>query len=235
MITTNHKSDLQDPIYPDTENPLNIDQIYQSFQEFIVSKDHPCIMAKTVFSMDNIRLKVYKNLGNLEQSKQLYKDLKTYIENYDFNSNQFETFIAVFPTSLKYNELQFEEQLWVQLNQLNTIDEYDWNPSVTSNPTDKNFSFSIAGKAFYIVGLHPNSSRKARQSPYVALAFNLHWQFEKLRTMGTFERVRNTIRKRDKKKSGSINPMLEDFGAHSEARQYSGRKVSEKWECPFKH
>ncbi len=196
MITTNHKSDLQDPIYPDTENPLNIDQIYQSFQEFIVSKDHPCIMAKTVFSMDNIRLKVYKNLGN----------------------NQFETFIAVFPTSPKYNELQFEEQLWVQLNQLNTIDEYDWDPSVTSNPTDKNFSFSIAGKAFYIVGLHPNSSRKARQSPYVALAFN-----------------RNTIRKRDKKKSGSINPMLEDFGAHSEARQYSGRKVSEKWECPFKH
>ena len=235
MISTNHQSDLQDPIDLDTENPLNIDQIYQSFQEFIISKDHPCIMAKTVFSMDNIRLKVYKNLGNLEQSKQLYKELKTYIEKYDFNSNQFETFIAVFPTSPKYNELQFEEQLWVQLNQLNTIDEYDWDPSVTSNPTDNNFSFSIAGKAFYIVGLHPNSSRKARQSPYVALAFNLHWQFEKLREMGTYKRVRNTIRKRDKKLQGNINPMLEDFGSNSEAKQYSGRKVSEKWECPFKH
>ncbi|UAB85054.1 YqcI/YcgG family protein [Zunongwangia sp. SCSIO 43204] len=235
MISTNHQSDLQDSIDLDTENPLNIDQIYQSFQEFIISKDHPCIMAKTVFSMDNIRLKVYKNLGNLEQSKQLYKELKTYIEKYDFNSNQFETFIAVFPTSPKYNELQFEEQLWVQLNQLNTIDEYDWDPSVTSNPTDNNFSFSIAGKAFYIVGLHPNSSRKARQSPYVALAFNLHWQFEKLREMGTYKRVRNTIRKRDKKLQGNINPMLEDFGATSEAKQYSGRKVSEKWECPFKH
>ena len=235
MISTNHQSDLQDSIDLDTENPLNIDQIYQSFQEFIISKDHPCIMAKTVFSMDNIRLKVYKNLGNLEQSKQLYKELKTYIEKYDFNSNQFETFIAVFPTSPKYNELQFEEQLWVQLNQLNTIDEYDWDPSVTSNPTDNNFSFSIAGKAFYIVGLHPNSSRKARQSPYVALAFNLHWQFEKLREMGTYKRVRNTIRKRDKKLQGNINPMLEDFGSNSEAKQYSGRKVSEKWECPFKH
>ena len=53
--------------------------------------------------------------------------------------------------------------------------------------------------------------------------------------MGTYKRVRNTIRKRDKKLQGNINPMLEDFGATSEAKQYSGRKVSEKWECPFKH
>ena len=235
MISTNHQSDLQHPIDLDTENPLNIDQIYQSFQEFIVRKDHPCIMAKTVFSMDHIRLKVYKNLGNLEQSKQLYKDLKTYIENYDFNSNQFETFIAVFPDTPQLNELDFENQLWMQLNQLHKIDNFDWDSRVSNDPNDQNFSFSIAGRSFYIVGLHPNSSRLARRSPFTAIAFNLHWQFEKLREMGTYKRVRNTIRKRDQKLQGNINPMLEDFGATSEAKQYSGRKVSEKWECPFKH
>ena len=60
----------------------------------------------------------------------------------------------------------------------------------------ENLEGIIAGKSFYIVGLHPNSSRLARRSPFTAIAFNLHWQFEKLREMGTFIRVRNTIRKR---------------------------------------
>src|SRR5690606_40704217 len=102
-----------------------------------------------------------------------------------------------------------------------------------SDPENDNFSFSLGGKAFYMVGLHPNSSRKARQSPVPAIAFNLHWQFEKLREMGAYYTVRDKIRERDKDLQGSINPMLEDFGETSEARQYSGRKVGEEWKCPF--
>ena len=209
-------------------------KVYNSFQDFIITNDHPCIMAKTVFSMNLVNLRTYNNLGNLNQTKELYKDLKAYIKNYDFESNQFETFIAVFPNSPEFTEIQFEEQLWMQLNQLNAVDEYDWDPSVSNNPHDDNFSFSIAGKSFYIVGLHPNSSRKARRSPYPAIAFNLHWQFEKLRKMGTYDRVKTSIRERDEQFSGSTNPMLKDFGSQSEARQYSGRKVGELWECPFK-
>ena len=104
---------------------------------------------------------------------------------------------------------------------------------MSDDPKDENFSFSIAGKAFYVVGLHPNSSRKARQSPYTTLTFNLHWQFEKLREMGTYQKVRDRIRDRDVALQGSINPMLEDFGNNSEAKQYSGRKVDKEWKCPF--
>ncbi|MDN3595544.1 guanitoxin biosynthesis heme-dependent pre-guanitoxin N-hydroxylase GntA [Zunongwangia endophytica] len=209
--------------------------IYKDFEEFIIGQDHPCIMAKTVFSMDKVNLNIYKNLGNIEFTKKLYSDLKTYIENYDFESNDFETFIAVFPETVNLNEFEFEEQLWLQLQRINSIDEYDWDTQVSSNPQEENFSFSIAGRSFYVVGLHPNSSRKARRAPFTGIAFNLHWQFEKLREMGTYQRVRDAIRGRDKELQGSINPMLEDFGTHSEARQYSGRKVEKDWECPFKH
>ncbi|WP_417943206.1 YqcI/YcgG family protein [Flagellimonas chongwuensis] len=46
--------------------------------------------------------------------------------------------------------------------------------------------------------MHPKSSRMARQAPFPTLVFNLHWQFEKLRELGTYKRVRNAIRKRDK-------------------------------------
>lgn len=106
---------------------------------------------------------------------------------------------------------------------------------MSDDPNNPNFSFSIKGKAFYIVGMHPQSSRLARQAPYCTVVFNLHWQFEKLREMGAYQAVKNKIRLRDKKLQGTINPVLRDFGSDSETRQYSGRNVGAEWECPFHH
>lgn len=206
-----------------------------SFKDFILTQDHPCMMAQTVFSQDHLDLHTYEEFPSQKTAKLIYKDLEKYIENYDFESNEFHTFIAVFKEQDFFSESQFETALWKQLEFLHNIDNKAWDPTVSNNPEDDNFSFSLAGSAFYMVGLHPNSSRKARQSPYPALAFNLHWQFEKLREMGAFYTVRDKIRERDAELQGNINPMLEDFGENSEARQYSGRKVGEDWKCPFLH
>lgn len=190
-------------------------------------------MAQTVFSMDKVELKTYKEFGSLDTAKAIFNDLENYLAEYDFSSNDFKTFIAVFPDSPEYTEIDFERKLWQQLQYLHHVDNRDWDPEVSQDPENQNFSFSIAGKAFYVVGLHPNASRTARKSPYPALTFNLHWQFEKLRKMGNYENVRDRIRDRDRNLQGDINPMLEDFGENSEARQYSGRKVREDWKCPF--
>lgn len=209
------------------------EQIKAEYAEFILENEHPCIMAKTIFAMDQFILKTYEDFGSMEASARLLKDLKEYIEAYDFESNDFKTFLAVFPNSPEYSEISFEELLWKQLGNIHKLDSEQWDPAVSDDPKDENFSFSIAGKAFYVVGLHPNSSRKARQSPYTTLTFNLHWQFEKLREMGTYQKVRDRIRDRDVALQGSINPMLEDFGNNSEAKQYSGRKVDKEWKCPF--
>lgn len=209
------------------------EQIKAEYAEFILENEHPCIMAKTIFAMDQFTLKTYEDFGSMEASARLLKDLKDYIEAYDFESNDFKTFLAVFPNSPEYSEISFEELLWKQLGNIHKLDNEQWDPAVSDDPKDENFSFSIAGKAFYVVGLHPNSSRKARQSPYTTLTLNLHWQFEKLREMGTYQKVRDRIRDRDVALQGSINPMLEDFGNNSEAKQYSGRKVDKEWKCPF--
>jgi FPC/CPF motif-containing protein YcgG len=45
--------------------------------------------------------------------------------------------------------------------------------------------------------------------------------------------MRQIIRRRDQALAGSVNPMLLDFGARSEAIQYSGRKIEGTWTCPF--
>ncbi|HKJ47448.1 MAG TPA: guanitoxin biosynthesis heme-dependent pre-guanitoxin N-hydroxylase GntA [Christiangramia sp.] len=208
-------------------------KIRREFEKFILNEDHPCIMAKTVFSMDQVEMRSYQDFGSLATARKIIGDLQEYIASYDFESNDFKTFLAVFPDSPKYSEIGFEKVLWNQLENLHEVDDVDWDPEVSSDPESEHFSFSIAGKAFYIVGMHPGASRIARKSPYATIAFNLHWQFEKLREMGSYETVRDRIRGRDTELQGSINPVLQDFGANSEARQYSGRNVGKEWKCPF--
>lgn len=143
-------------------------------------------------------------------------------------------FVAIFDTNEISSEEEFETLLWNQLNYIHQQDMHDWDPTVNSDPAHSNFSFSIAGHAFFVIGMHPNASRKARRSPKPTIAFNLHVQFEKLREMGVFQNIRDRIRKRDKKLQGSVNPMVRDFGDSREAMQYSGRKVDTNWICPFK-
>ena len=227
VSTTNHiKNQMSDVLITDVK-------IKEQFDNFILEQNHPCVMAQTVFSMDKVDFHVYENFGSKNTALKILKDLKNYIAKYDFESKEFFTFMAVFKGRTSFSEIQFEELLWKQLNFLHEVDTAAWDPAVSNDPSNKDFSFSLGGKAFYMVGLHPNSSRLARQTPYPAMAFNLHWQFEKLRDMGTYEVVRDKIRERDTELQGTINPVLQDFGDNSEARQYSGRKVGDEWKCPF--
>ena len=210
---------------------MNVSQL---LEDFIVSKNHPCLMAQTVFKNDHFIIKeYYENLGSPKHTRRLLKDLYLYLEKYDYSNPEPYTFIAAFPNQTEISEERFEELLWQEMQQLHVCDEKDWDRSVSANPQDPDFSFSVGGQAFYVVGMHPGSSRLARQAPVTLIAFNLHRQFEQLRKMHTYERVRDLIRQRDKQLQGHINPMLQDFGTSSEARQYSGRAVSKSWKCPF--
>jgi FPC/CPF motif-containing protein YcgG len=120
------------------------------------------------------------------------------------------------------------------LQSLHNADDTEWDSNVSKNPNDPDFSFSLKGKAFYVIGMHPKSSRMARQAPYCTVVFNLHGQFERLRLMGRYQTVKNKIRERDKKLQGSINPVLRDYGTDTETKQYSGRHVGDEWKCPFR-
>ena len=143
--------------------------------------------------------------------------------------------IASFRSPEITSELHFEELLWKQLQAIHEIDRqhFSWDQSVSNDPSDGSFSLSVGGRAFFVVGLHPLASRRARRFPRPVLVFNLHEQFDRLRKRGKFEMMKTIIRARDMDYSGSINPMVSDHGDTSEARQYSGRAVPEGWRCPF--
>ena len=203
------------------------------YNDWILGENHPCLMAQTVFTQENIIINDYREIGLSATTEQLFKDLEAYIKDYDFESNDFQSFLAVFSETEIPNEDEFEKVLWDQLSELKKLDKHPWDPTVSQDPEDDKFSFSVAGHAFYLVGMHPKSSRLARRSPLPSIAFNLHTQFEKLREMGAYHNVRDKIRDRDISLQGSINPMLEDFGESSEAKQYSGKATGKDWKCPF--
>ena len=133
------------------------------------------------------------------------------------------------------DEIAFERAMWSMLQMLHEHDRkaFAWDPTVGDDPTSSDFSFSIAGRAFFVVGLHPRASRLSRRAPFPCVAFNFHNQFESLKASGKYESMQSAIRSRDLQLQGSINPVLARFGEVSEARQYAGRAVESGWHCPF--
>jgi hypothetical protein len=144
---------------------------------------------------------------------------------------------VIFEQPNTLNEAEFDRFMWMRLQALSDLDSvnYKFDLRVDSNPKSADFSFSLKEEAFFIIGLHPGSSRPTRKFKYPALTFNPHIQFEHLRQMQKFEKMQQAVRKRDLKVSGSINPMLTNYGEASEVYQYSGINYDLSWECPYKH
>ena len=206
-----------------------------AFRDFVTQQEFPCVGARAAFNSESYALATYPELASATGTRNLSRDLHEFVRSDLQRESEYATFVAVFRQPTTCGEHEFEQLLWSQLQQLNHLDaaESDWDPDVQSDPTDAQFSFSFAGQALYVIGMHPNSSRLARQFPYACLIFNPHEQFQRLRADGKWKRMQQTIRERDMQLQGSINPMLSDFGESSEARQYSGRAVEQEWRAPF--
>ena len=210
-----------------------IEAVETEFRAFVQDPDFPCLGAKSVVNVNQYTLRVYGALGNESNSAQLAADLLQFGD--DFENKALSAFVAVFPVGAPDDEAGFERRLWLQLQSLHAADPRRavWSEDVSDDPDDPTFSYSVGGKAFFVVGLHAVSSRLARRFRWPALVFNPHEQFVRLRQEGKFEGLRSAIRQRDAALQGTHNPNLADFGQQSEARQYSGKKTDPEWKCPF--
>lgn len=206
-----------------------------TIDEFIGDLGFPCVGAKTAASKGQIEIFAAGDMRCSNDDGAILLSIYSFLKSYQENYRLFQSLIVTFSGPEKINEAQFENLLWHRLQAIQEIDgkQFSWDPEVASDPRDNNFSLSFGGKAFYIVGMHPGSSRKARAFSQPAFVLNLHEQFEQLRATGAYQQMQRLIRRRDKVFSGSVNPMLTDFGDRSEASQYSGRLVGADWRCPF--
>lgn len=198
----------------------------------------PCVAARSAINRQTYRFGLYPTLGSQESALTICHDI------YEFSHElgglgqgqvPFTSFIAMFQKPRALTEIAFERLLWQQLQYIHEIDAgyFGWDTSVSGDPDDAKFSFSIGGRAFFVIGLHPAASRLARVTDEMCMVFNPHEQFEALRANGSYDKLQQAIRQRDMAYQGSINPVLTNFGEASESRQYSGRSVPSQWQCPF--
>ena len=201
----------------------------------VLATNYPCVMARSVFNRDAFRMATYGVLGAKNNASLLAEDLYQFCAEFPAPVQGAVSFVACFDAPFPADEAAFERALWSQLQVLHDVDKqrFDWSVEVESAPDSPDFSFSVGGRAFFLVGMHPAASRTARRTPMPVLVFNLHEQFVELREHGKFDKVRDTIQLRDKQLQGSVNPMSADHGLQSEAAQYSGRHVGDEWACPF--
>lgn len=201
----------------------------------ITAPTYPCIGAKSSFARNLSTLFVVNDLlSETELSAALHR-LYKFLEEAKRSKEMFHSFILASAKPLTINDDEFEILLWSSLQILHDLDKkkFEWCQDVSSDPASSEFSMSLGEEAFFVIGMHAQAGRKVRAFPYPVLIFNRHAQFEALRRSGQFGRLRNMIRARDEVYSGSANPLLDDYGNSSEARQYSGKPVGEGWRCPF--
>lgn len=216
----------------DREHPLA-----SAFRTFIQDPSFPCVGAKSAMSRGRLVTIVARNIDHDADDVRIHRALLGFIARFKAHPDMFQSFAVIFKTSTSRGEQAFERNLWARAQAVcdqDAILGHPWDKRVASDAENPHFSLSVAGEAFFIVGLHPEASRPARRFAAPVLVFNLHDQFERLREAGRYEKLRAAIIKRDIELAGSSNPMIARHGSSSEARQYSGRLVEDGWRCPFR-
>lgn len=207
------------------------------FRSFIDQSTFPCVAAKAALQKEQMKIFSAGHIACPRKDTEILDFIYSFIDSYRTADTQFHTVCIIFPESGDLSEEIFESFMWMRLQALSDLDaqQYPYDQRVNPNPESTQFSFSLKEEAFFIIGLNPESSRQARRFKYPAIVFNPHAQFEELRALKRFDKMKNIVRKKDVDLSGSINPMLNDFGESSEVYQYSGLQYDKNWECPFKY
>jgi uncharacterized protein len=221
---------MNEDIEPDKQNFID------EYLSFLEAKDFPCIAAKAAHEKHLIKCMVAGNMACPKDDAAILLFLYHFVDAYRNSNEIYHSAAIIFTGPQINNEEMFDALLWQRLQALEILDaeNYKYDNRVEAHPVSAKFSFSIKEEAFYIIGLHAKSSRQARRFKHPTLVFNPHEQFEQLRASSKYDAMKSTVRKRDIAFSGSVNPMLQDFGDASEVFQYSGRKYDDSWKCPLK-
>ena len=215
---------------------MSTDTIIREFQQFINDTSYPCVAARAALSRQHIPCLVTDHMACPKDDSDILRFLYEFVTQFRLSQCQLHSAAIIFKNPEKITEEMFERFLWQRLQSLSDSDaiHFDYDVRVSRDPSAPDFSFSLGGEAFFVIGLHPGSGRRSRRFKYPAIVFNPHAQFEEMRKTDKYQKLQRIIRKRDILYSGSINPMLSDFGEASEAFQYSGKVYQQDWTCPLK-
>lgn len=209
--------------------------LINEYLDFLKQKDFPCIAARAAAGKQQVKCIVADHMACPADDEDILQFMYAFVEDFRHAGEIYHSAAILFKGPLYGTEESFDGLMWQRLQALADLDaaRYRYDARVSADPTSGLFSFSLHEEAFYIIGLHPGSNRGSRKFKYPVLVFNPHEQFEQLRRSDKYESMKKVVRSRDREYSGSVNPMLQDFGKASEVFQYSGRQYDEEWQCPL--
>lgn len=218
-----------------THDTLADSAITEQYLAFVSGPDFACVAARAAYKSKQIKTFVAGNMACPASDQAILDFLYGFVNEYRSANSLFHSATVIFTGPTLPDENSFDRLLWQRLQALSDRDatNYNYDKRVSDDPSSPDFSFSLKEEAFFIIGLHPQSSRLARRFAYPTIVFNPHAQFETLRQENHYESMKRTVRMRDMKLSGSINPMLDDYRSASETLQYSGKKYDSSWQCPL--
>lgn len=209
--------------------------IIRDFQHFVLNETYPCVAARAAMSRQQIACLVADHMACGHQDEHILGFLYDFVTSFRTSTADFHSAAIIFEGPEDVDARSFEKLLWTRLQKLSALDakKFSYDQRVNPDPSSPDFSFSIGEEAFFIIGMHPASSRPARRFKYPTIVFNPHVQFDEMRKANRYEKLKKIVRRRDIAYSGSVNPMLTDFGERSEVYQYSGNKYDGDWTCPL--
>lgn len=214
------------------------DELKSLIDDHVGQPDFPCVGAKSALARGTLEVLACNAIDSAWDDLRIHDGLLRWAAAYRATPGLFRSYAVIFEGPGDLDEPAFEQALWDRVQSLSDKDIWRgqrYDGRVSADPDDPHFSLSFGGEAFFVVGLHPQSSRPARRFARPAMIFNLHDQFDALRQAGKYEGMREKILVRDEALAGTRNPMLARHGEASEARQYSGRAVDGEWRCPFRY
>jgi FPC/CPF motif-containing protein YcgG len=210
--------------------------IIDAYERYLDDVAFPCVAAKAAHARGQVHCFVADHMACPHSDSEILQFLYEFVDSYRDATTSFHSAAVIFKGPEAACEDEFEPLLWQRLQALSNLDaaNHSYDHRVSTDPASPHFSFSVKGEAFFIIGLHPGSSREARRFAYPTLVFNPHAEFEKLRAADCYGKMKDIVRRKDMAATGSINPMLTDFGDASDVYQYSGKRYGADWQCPLK-
>lgn len=203
--------------------------IHDLFRATILSRSFPCLGGAGLIRSRNYRFAIYDELGVANSIGLMARDLTGFLSLRNADEFPFTAFIAAFLNPAPADDVAFERAMWAQLEGLEALDAKTDHPPVRLiDETDPGLVYG--DREFFIVGMHPASSRWARRFSWPLLVFNALTHADEMRARGKHERMSQLVLGRDRILQGSDNPSL-----HASQRdQFSGRAV-EPGLCPLGH
>jgi len=208
--------------------------VSEAIHGLLSRKNYPCVAALSSLRHAQYRVGIYADFGAGASSRALGRDLALFKAEQTATRSPYLSFWAVFDDAATLTEEGFEGAMWRELSSLSasTPEASRWDPKFSADPKHRNFCFSFEGDAFFLVGMHPRSSRLSRRFPLPTVVFNLYEQFEALGA--GYEPMVKLNRSLDCQFQGNVNPVVERWADKWESIQFSGRDNPADWKCPFR-